>query len=321
MELMQKVSLGEVTREEILNRLGMQNVSASAPVQNHSSVLDLKNTSINKIMYTIGAAIVLIGIVIFVGQIWEDIGSFGRILVTLGVGLMFTIGGVVLSKSQENENLSSIFHAMGGLLIPGGSVVLLDELKLVDNNVWPICITFGAIFVFYLLLNYAQKKVILTFFSIANGTAFIYLLVEAMIDSPFYKHGDLYAYLTMVIGISYVLLAKSFEETWNQRISNIMYLLGSFGFYGAAFSQVYDSGLWQMLYFILVFGGLFISTQVKSRSVLVASTLFLIVHISYITGEYFADSLGWPVSLIALGFIFIGLGYVSININKNYIAK
>jgi len=59
----------------------------------------------------------------------------------------------------------------------------------------------------------------------------------------------------------------------------------------------------------------------RSRSILVMSTLFLIAHVSYITGEYFADSLGWPISLVILGFVFIGLGYVSISVNKKYITN
>jgi len=82
---------------------------------------------------------------------------------------------------------------------------------------------------------------------------------------------------------------------------------------------VFDSELWQFLYFLVIFGGLYLSIYLKSQIILVMSTIFLIAHISYITSEYFADSLGWPISLVILGFIFIGLGYASVNINKKYI--
>jgi hypothetical protein len=49
------------------------------------------------------------------------------------------------------------------------------------------------------------------------------------------------------------------------------------------------------------------------------STGFLIAHVTFITGEYFADSMGWPISLVILGLVFIGLGYASITINKKFI--
>ena len=61
------------------------------------------------------------------------------------------------------------------------------------------------------------------------------------------------------------------------------------------------------------------SVYLKSKIILLMSTIFLIVHVSYITGEYFADSLGWPVVLVLLGFVFMGLGYASIIINNRYI--
>ena len=125
----------------------------------------------------------------------------------------------------------------------------------------------------------------------------------------------------MVIGASYLLLAHAFRNGWNKNLTEVLYFFGITGFLGAAFSQVFDSVPWQMLYFIIVIGGLALSVYMRSRSILIISTFFLIVHVSYITGKYFADSLGWPISLVILGFVFIVLGYVSVNINKKYIAN
>ena len=59
----------------------------------------------------------------------------------------------------------------------------------------------------------------------------------------------------------------------------------------------------------------------KSKALLLTSTIFLIVHFVYITGRYFADSLGWPISLIVLGLIIIGLGYGSVEVNKKYLKR
>ena len=125
----------------------------------------------------------------------------------------------------------------------------------------------------------------------------------------------------MVIGASYLLFAYAFRDGWNKKLVAVLYFFGITGFLGAAFSQVYDSVFWQMLYFIIVIGGFFLAVYVKNRSILVMSTIFLIAHVSFITSEYFADSLGWPISLIILGFIFIGLGYGSVTLNKRYISQ
>lgn len=316
-ELSAKLSVGEIGREEVISLLNFAPARATNEAVKEESAAHF---SVTKMLYVLGAAIVVIGVVIFVFQIWDDIGSLGRIAITLGLGLLLAAIGSVLLKNKPEENLGTVFHFIGGMFIPGGAIVTLSELNADVVSLWPVVITFGVIFVFYLLLNFVHKNAILTFFAIANGTAFVYLVVEAIVDGPFYRHEDLYAYLTMVIGASYLLLGHAFRQGWDEKLVGVLYFFGITGFLGAAFSRVFDSPPWQMLYFLLVIGGLCLAVYMRSRGILVMSTLFLIAHVSYITGEYFADSLGWPISLVILGFVFILLGYVSININKKYIA-
>ena len=318
-ELSAKISRGEIRREEVLSKL---NLAPTTQQMSNEGTKRFSHFPVTKILYVLGATIVIIGIIIFVTQTWDDIGSFGRIMVTLGLGLLIAAIGSVLLKQKPEENIGPIFHLIGGLLIPGGAVVTLYELAEPGVNsvsLWPMAITFGVIFVFYLSLNGIHKHPILTFFAIANGTAFIYLLFEAMFKGPYYKHGDLYAYLTMLIGASYLLLSYAFRDGWNKKLIGALCFLGITAFLGATFSQVFDSVPWQLLYFIIVLGGLFLSVYMRNRSILVMSTLFLICHVSYITTEYFADSLGWPITLVILGFVLIGLGYASVTINKKYI--
>src|SRR3989344_947961 len=203
-------------------------------------------------LYALGAAVVIIGIVIFVAQIWQDIGSFGRISVTLGLGFLISAIGSMLLKQKPEDNIGAIFHFIGGMLIPG-------------------------------------------------GTAFAYLIVEAVVEGAYYR--DLYAYLTMVIGASYLLLAHAFREGRNKNLIGVLRFFGSAGLLGAAFTQTFDSGLWQLLYFFVVFAGLFLSVHIRSSIVLVMSSIFLIAHISYITNLYFADSIGWALSLLIICFL------------------
>lgn len=321
-ELLQEMSLklntGEISPEEITTRLNL--ITAYQPsVAIPEKANKFTPFSITKMLYVLGASIVVIGIIIFVYQIWEDIGSFGRIVVTLGLGILTTAIGSTLLKSKPDDNIGNVFHTIGGLLIPGGALVTLSELSNDVYSMWPVTITFAVISIFYLLLNYVHKSPILTFFTIANGTAFIYSYIQAIVGQPYY--GDLYEYITMTIGVSYILLAYAFRDGWNKPLIPVLNFFGIIGFLGAAFSQVFDSVLWQLLYFILTLGGVYLSVYLKSRSILVISTLFLIAHISYITGKYFANSLGWPISLVFLGFVFIGLGYASVNINKKYISN
>lgn len=320
-ELSAKISSGEISREDVVSWL-----NSVAPMTQR---LDDKETkrplfSVTKMLYFLGAAIVIIGIVIFATQIWDYVGSFVHIMVTLGLGLLMTAIGSMLLKQKLGDNIGSIFHFIGGMLVPCGAVIALSELS-VDGD-WMVAITFVGIFAFYMFLNALHKHTVLTFFAIVNGTIAIYLILNAIVGGPFkrwewFDIKNVYQYLTMAIGVSYLLLAHAFRGGWNKKLIGALYFFGSAGFLGAAFSQVFDSVSWQLLYFLFVIGGFFLSVYMKSRSILVMSTLFLLTHVSFITGKYFADSFGWPISLVVLGFVFIGLGYASVNINKKYIKE
>ena len=311
-ELDTKIASGEMRRSDLIARFALASIGKETS----------RHFSVTKMLYVMGAAIVVIGIVIFVSQIWNDIGSFGRVSVTLGLGLLITALGSMLRKELPSESIGHVFHAIGGALIPGGALVALSELSTGGSHPWVVAFTYVAVFAFYLILDSVHKSPVLAFFATANGTASVYLVTNALLESsPSHAYWDIYAYLTMAMGVSYLLLGRSFQDGRNAALTKILYFFGSAGLLGAAFSRVFDSTGWQMLYFLIVIGFLFLATRLKSGAILLISTLFLIAHISYITGEYFADSLGWPISLIVLGFVFIGLGYASISINRKYITS
>ena len=306
-ELSVKVESGEITLGQVMEQLKTRKSS---------------RFSLTKLLYLIGGLIATLGIIFFVGQIWEDLGSGGRIFITLILGLILAGIGSSLLKTKPETHLGSVFHGIAGFLIPGGALVTLYELGTYTGSVWPFVMVFGVIFLFYLLLNLYHQNVVLTLFGLGNGTAFIYLLVEAMVSGSASQHEVVYAYLTMVIGLSYLLLAYTFRTGWNRPLVGILNFLGSLAFFGAAFNRVIESELhvWEIVFFLLTIGGIYLAISlVRSRAVLLVSTLFLIAHFIYITFEYFGDSVSWPILLVILGFIFIALGYFSLSLNRKYL--
>ncbi|OJI08693.1 MAG: hypothetical protein COV08_03345 [Candidatus Vogelbacteria bacterium CG10_big_fil_rev_8_21_14_0_10_49_38] len=316
-ELSEQVKAGQITRTEVMARLSSPD---SAELQSGKLVKNLSHFSVPKMLYILGAIIAIVGVITLVFRIWDDLGSAGRILITFGLGLMLAGTGSVLFEHKAEGYLGTIFHLIGGLLIPEGALVFLYELGGVDlMKVWPVTITFGVLFVCYLLLTLKQKHVILTLFALANGTIFTYLFAQALIYGGYQASGDFYAYLTMAVGASYLLLGQNFKLGWNQKLDSLLYFVGSAGIMVAGFSRIFDNSLWEILYLPLVFGAVFLSIYFKSRGILVTSTLALIAYMIYLTNEYFGQSVSWSVSLVITGFIIIGLGYLSIAINKKYL--
>lgn len=313
-ELEQKISSGELGKSEVLTRL--------------KDVLDVEEVqkkprffSVTRVFYAFGAALVLVGVLFLVGLVWSDLGAVGRVVMTLGAGLLFAIAGSVLLIQKPEHLVGSIFHAIGGVLIPIGGVVLVNELGAFLSSSWLYAQAFGVIAVFYLALHMVHRKNILTFFAIANFTAFLYLFSWAMLKGIKTPPAYFYNYLTMVVGLVYMYAAYEFRKIFHRYLFRLLCFFGAFGFLMAGFVRAQENDLWFVIYFLFLGVGMAASYFLKSSMVMFLSMLFFVFHLIYITSEFFVDSIGWPVSLVVLGIIIIILGYFSIELNRKILKK
>lgn len=100
-------------------------------------------------------------------------------------------------------------------------------------------------------------------------------------------------------------------------LGNLEITVESVGYFWV--SLVQDS-LIEMSFLAVACGGVFLSTFVRSRTLLGISTLAILAYVSYFTGEHFLDSMGWPFLLMLLGLLMIALGSIAVRINNRYIA-
>lgn len=101
-ELSFKLATGQLRAEEVSSRLGLPGAVRS---QAQHNVAKTSIFTVTNILYVLGAAIVVIGVIIFVSQIWDDITSVGRIGVTLGLGLLMAAMGRCYSHKNRRKIL------------------------------------------------------------------------------------------------------------------------------------------------------------------------------------------------------------------------
>jgi hypothetical protein len=54
---------------------------------------------------------------------------------------------------------------------------------------------------------------------------------------------------------------------------------------------------------------------------LVVAILAILAYTGWYTNEYFADSLGWPLALMALGVVLIGLSGLAVRLDRRFIRR
>jgi len=285
-----------------------------------------RKLGVSEVLYFIGGFIVFIGIAILIGQNWSTLNSFTRILVTLGFGIVSYLIGVLFNKEEKYGAVGYAFHLIAALVIPLGLSIVLDEAGY--NNTSSVAQSFiaGVLFVMYLASFLVFKKPIFTFFTIAYATWFFFSFTNFFIGSnPYFADIKFYEYRFLLIGLSYLFLGYYFSSTEQRDLTGALYGFGNLFFLGAALAlggwKPSQSIFWEMLFPGLVFAVLLLSVRLKSKSFLTFGTIFLMVYILKITGEYFSGTLGWPLSLMVCGIVLIGIGYYAFTLNRKYLSS
>jgi hypothetical protein len=86
------------------------------------------------------------------------------------------------------------------------------------------------------------------------------------------------------------------------------------------FDAVEDSPI-EVLFLAVASGVVYVSVLLHSRTLLTVATLAILAYTGYFTSEHFADSIGWPISLVAFGLFMIGLSALALRIDRDYVRQ
>ncbi len=273
-----------------------------------------------RVFYAIGAIIAVIGVIILVVQNWNDIGFAGRIFSTLGISLLTYVAGLIFTKPEQNI-LSQVMFSISAALAPLGSFVLLKEASIDFTYIVQIAVAL-VLFILFGVASFISKKSILNLFVVGFITWAYYVFVIKIFGFG-YSSNNLLEWAIIIQGLSYILIAYSYESLLGanelspnkekKAIQNIFYMLGTLAILGAGISI---GGVFDLIFIAFIFAGFYGSVYLKSRAMLNLSAVFLVAHIIKITSKYFADSISWPVALIVVGFLVIGIGYGTFYLNR-----
>jgi len=283
------------------------------------------NVGLSEVLYFIGALIVFIGIAVLIGQNWSTLNSFTKILATLGFGVVAYFVGVLLNKEEKYGGLGFAFHLIAALAIPLGLGVTFNQAGFDATSSGMQSLIAAILFAMYISSYFVFKRSIFTFFSIAYATWFFFVFTNFLIGSnPTFSTADFYEYRVLFVGISYIFLGLYLSSTLQKDLTEVLYGSGSLFFLGAALAlggwKPSQNYVWELIYPGLIFVVLYLSVYLKSKSFLTFGTLFLMIYILKITGEYFSETLGWPISLMFCGIALIGVGYYAFTLNKKYLS-
>ncbi len=72
----------------------------------------------------------------------------------------------------------------------------------------------------------------------------------------------------------------------------------------------------ELLYLAVTAAMLYACVVLQSRALLFTTVVAMLGFIGFYTSEHFANSLGWPVTLVLMGVAFLGVGTIAINVKR-----
>jgi len=121
---------------------------------------------------------------------------------------------------------------------------------------------------------------------------------------------------TLIVGVCVMLTAYGLHRADRYpRLIGLGYLIGSVMLYSGLFDLLQHTPI-EIIYLAVTASILYICVVLQSRALLLTTVLAMLSYIGYFSAKHFADSLGWPVTLVLMGVAFLGIGTLAIKLKR-----
>ncbi len=290
------------------HHLELRDVAQMASVDTEDS--ERRSKIVVRVMSYIGGIFVFAGVVAFIALNWESMNGLARIVVSLGSGLSAFLLALFAMGDDRYRGAAHPLFVAAAFLIPLGLVVALDELGFDGDSENAGLFVLGVCTALFLAVFARWREITLFVIGVFFATCFWVLLLETWeVD---------YEAMFLSVGASYLFLATRLRTSYLALVCPVLFFFGGWAVLYGVWSLV-EGSVVEISFLVLACAMVYFGVSVKSRALNFAATLAILAYVAYFTGEYFADSMGWPLALILIGVLMMGLGSVALKIDREYL--
>lgn len=276
-----------------------------------SKSIDVKSALLPSVLSYVGGIFILCGIGVFIAMKWNDMNSAARIIATLGSGTAALIIGVLCHKdSRYHKAVAPLLVIAAGLQLTGILVTM--------SEIWPhgtdaelaFLIASGTLFLVQVML-----------FAVIRRTSLVFLMMSlgfAWFSTYAYRIGINSDWVATISGLSIGLIAYHVQGTIHRVLCPFWYFIASALIFYSGFSLLFETPF-EIIYLGICAVTIYLSTYVRSTALLFNGTLALIGYLGYFSAKHFANTIGWPITMILMGLAMMGIGSTAWKIRNKYI--
>ncbi len=219
---------------------------------------------------------------------------------------------LVCLYDKRYERAATPLFLISSLLQPTGILVMLQEYSSGGDARHGVLFMAAFMLIQQAATFWAKRRTVLAFSAILFGCIFFATLFDIWDLSE--------KLIGIVIGASLMCVAYALNQSRHLAIAPFWYFVGSVILMWSVFESVQNTPF-ELVYLGLAAMLIFLSTLVRSRSLLLVGTLAMLVYIGYYTAKHFANTVGWPIALVIIGIALIGMSALAVRINNKYIKS
>lgn len=309
-----KIEQGTITRAEVIAAL--DGVPTDVAVVNDSGA-----SRVSLVLYAIGFVVVAVGLGMIVSENWHLLGTVGRLGVTLGIGTATFVGGFLYS-SRGHTTLSQVLYLLSAALIPFGMIVGFEELGYDPNKLTLAAVATALACIYAVAFAQAKAPVPLLASTALASYAYYALISFMLLGDDLYE--DTIKIAMIIAGIAYAVLGYTYNARRTgiagaEMVRGIILSAGVVSVLVPLFS--YEANYVDGILFIAALASMYFAVFARSGIALVVSSIFLVAAIIKVVGEYFFETFGIAMALVALGFVVMGIGYATVALYKQRISR
>jgi len=300
-------NIAALAREHHLSADEITAALGHAPVAGHEN---RARVVLIRVLGYLGGTFVFAGIGVFIALQWSAMNSAARIVATLGSGLAAFALAIISTREPRAQKVTTPLLLVAAALEPTGMLVAFKELG--SGGDWRLAglITAGTMAVQFAATFRLLRRSTPLFMAVFFATFFWWTALDLLdADSEV---------IALVVGASMLLSAVGIDRTPHRDITPVWYLFGAAAFLYGIFDMVEQTPL-EIGFLAIAAGFVYLSVVLHTRTLLFVATLAILAYTAWFTGEHFANSVGWPIALIAFGMFMIGLSALAFRIDRDYV--
>jgi hypothetical protein len=267
---------------------------------------------LSRVFGYLGGTFVFVGLAIYIGMRWDDLGSAGRVLLTLGPGFCAFVLALVCTTNAAFAGAALPLFLIAALVQPTGILVMMKEFSQGGDPAYGVLFMNMIMAIQQGCTFWALRRTVLALTTTIFATGFATVALDLL-----HVGHDL---MGIVLGVSLGCVAWSLDRSAHRSLAGLVYFFAALLFLAACYHALRHSAI-EVLFVGLSCMVVFLSIVARSRSLLAVGTLALIAYIGDFIAEHFANNLNAPIVLMFAGFLLIAIGAAAVRINNRYIRQ